>query len=390
MGGNQQIEQIERTRRSVLGLTWGCAVIVMATSAANAVLTFQALEGNRAVGLGFGVAVDLALCIGLIGDRQLHTHGESSSWARGLRLTAMAISVVLNTGASMIQGHYFLGVVLCFLPVLLWVLTEYGQDVALKFTRLADSARVKAERPAQAPASPVVAPVAFPVVSAAPLPAWQPIPPPAARQTIPHQVDEPASQRVTLVEQVRRANEASNAVRWPAQQEESVAEVAPVQVAEPIEAPKRKIPPVVAPVRPVAVSPSRASKRNDSSTGDDHVSVVRQMLVDAISAGQPAPGHPAVTKRLGVTQYRARQLLQLARDAAATEAVNGGARRGRLAAVGQQSSRPSGQGGLGSDEPLAVSQQVASGSPGGQHTTRPASTTPDRSDRVRRAAVGGP
>lgn len=388
MGGDQQIEQIERTRRSVLGLTWGCAVIVMATSAANAVLTFQALEGNRAVGLGFGVAVDLALCIGLIGDRQLHTHGESSSWARGLRLTAMAISVVLNTGASMMHGHYFLGVVLCFLPVLLWVLTEYGQDVALKFTRLADSARVKTERPT--PAAPVVAPVAFPVVSAAPLQTWRPIPPPAARQTNPHQVDEPAGQRVTLVEQVRRASQAEDITRAPVQREEPVAEVAPVQVAEPVEVPKRKIPPVSSPVRPVAVSPSRDSKRNDSSTGDDHVSVVRQMLVDAVSAGQPAPGHPAVTKRLGVTQYRARQLLQLARDAAATEAVNGGARRGKLAAVGQQSSRPSVEGDLGSDEPLAVSQQVASGSPGGQHTTRPASTTPVKSDRVRRAAVGGP
>lgn len=388
MVGDQQIELIERTRRSVLGLTWGCAAIVMATSAANAVLTFQALEGNRAVGLGFGVAVDLALCIGLIGDRQLHIHGESSSWARGLRLTAMAISVVLNTGASMMHGHYFLGGVLCFLPVLLWVLTEYGQDVALKFTRLADSARVKTERPAPAP--PAVAPVAFPVVSGAPLQTWRPIPPPAARPSAPHQVDESAGQRVTLVEQVRRASQAEDITRVPVQREEPVAEVAPVQVAEPVEVPKRKIPPVPSPVRPVAVSPSRVSKRNDSSTEDDHVSVVRQMLVDAVSASQPAPGHPAVTKRLGVTQYRARQLLQLARDVAATEAVNGGARRGKLAAVGRQSSRPSVEGGLGSDEPLAVSQQVASGSPGGQHTTRPASTTPVKSDRVRRAAVGGP
>jgi hypothetical protein len=388
MVGDQQIEQIEQTRRSVLGLTWGCAAIVMATSAANAVLTFQALEGNRAVGLGFGVAVDLALCIGLIGDRQLHIHGESSSWARGLRLTAMAISVVLNTGASMMHGHYFLGGVLCFLPVLLWVLTEYGQDVALKFTRLADSARIKTERPAPAP--PVVAPVAFPVVSGAPLQTWRPIPPPAARPSAPHQVDEPAGQRVTLVEQVRRASQAEDITRVPVQREEPVAEVAPVQVAEPVEVPKRQIPSVSSPVRPVAVSPSRDSKRNDSSTVDDHVSVVRQMLVDAVSAGQPAPGHPAVTKRLGVTQYRARQLLQLARDAAATEAVNGGARRGKLAAVGQRSSRPSVEGGLSSDEPLAVSQQVASGSPGGQHTTRPASTTPVKSDRVRRAAVGGP
>lgn len=127
----------ERTSRAIVGMTWACAGIVMVTSAGNAVLTFGELGGNRAIGLGLGIAVDVALCVGLIGDRRLAANGLTSAWGRVVRVIAAAMSVVLNVGAAMIAGHYFLAALHAFLPVLLVVLTEYGQDVLLKLTELA-------------------------------------------------------------------------------------------------------------------------------------------------------------------------------------------------------------------------------------------------------------
>jgi hypothetical protein len=128
---------VERTSRRIVWGTWGCATIVMAASAANAALTYGALGDNRALGLATGIAVDIGLCVALIGDRQLYVHGLSSTWGRALRITTAVMSLILNTGIALRDGHYFAALLHAFLPVLLVVLTEYGQDVLLKFTALA-------------------------------------------------------------------------------------------------------------------------------------------------------------------------------------------------------------------------------------------------------------
>jgi hypothetical protein len=127
---------LERTSRRIVWGTWGCAAIVMAASAANAALTYGALGDNRALGLATGIAVDIGLCVALIGDRQLYVHGLSSTWGRALRITTAAMSLVLNTGIAVRDGHYFQALLHSFLPILLVVLTEYGQDVLLKFAAL--------------------------------------------------------------------------------------------------------------------------------------------------------------------------------------------------------------------------------------------------------------
>jgi hypothetical protein len=127
---------IERTARRIVWGTWGCAGITMAASAANAALTYGALGDNRLLGLATGVAVDIGLCVALIGDRRLYAHGLTSTWGRVLRITTAVMSLVLNTGIAVRDGHYFLALMHAFLPVLLVVLTEYGQDVLLQFTAL--------------------------------------------------------------------------------------------------------------------------------------------------------------------------------------------------------------------------------------------------------------
>jgi hypothetical protein len=89
--------------------------------------------------------VDIGLCVALIGDRRLYAHGLSSTWGRVLRITTAVMSLVLNTGIAVRDGHYFSALMHAFLPVLLVVLTGYGQDVLLQFTAL-QRAQDKADR----------------------------------------------------------------------------------------------------------------------------------------------------------------------------------------------------------------------------------------------------
>jgi hypothetical protein len=108
----------------------------MAASAANAALTYEALGDNRVLGLATGLAVDIGLCVALIGDRRLYAHGLSPNWGRALRITTAVMSLILNVGISLRDGHYFAALLHSFLPVLLIVLCEYGQDILLQFTAL--------------------------------------------------------------------------------------------------------------------------------------------------------------------------------------------------------------------------------------------------------------
>jgi hypothetical protein len=112
----------------------------MAGSATNAFLAYGALGDNRGLGLATGLAVDIGLCVALIGDRRLYAHGLSSNWGRVLRISTAVRSLVLNTCISLRDGHYLSALMHAFLPILLVVLTEYGQDVPLKFTALAQEA----------------------------------------------------------------------------------------------------------------------------------------------------------------------------------------------------------------------------------------------------------
>jgi hypothetical protein len=131
---------LQRTGRGIVAGTWGCAGIVMVASAINAVLTFSALGDNRVLGLATGVAVDIALCVALVGDRQLYVHGVSSTWGRALRVATALMSLVLNAGVAFGNGHLFVGVLHSFLPILLILLTESGQSYLIHFTDLVRAA----------------------------------------------------------------------------------------------------------------------------------------------------------------------------------------------------------------------------------------------------------
>jgi len=209
-----EVSRVERTAQRIVAGTWGCAGITMAASAANAALTYGALGDNRGLGLATGVAVDIGLCVALIGDRRLYAHGLSSNWGRALRVTTAVMSLILNVGISLRDGHYFAALLHSFLPVLLIVLCEYGQDVLLQFAALRQQ-REAAQQAQVAPAPVAEAvpqrhrPFAPPPVAAAQV---EPVPavPPAPLPTPPVHTPEPSPPKPTpptedvLVTRLRR------------------------------------------------------------------------------------------------------------------------------------------------------------------------------------------
>lgn len=160
----------ERTAKAIVAGTWGCALLVMAGSATNAFLAYGAIGDNRALGLATGLAVDIGLCVALIGDRRLYAHGLSSNWGRGLRLTTAVMSLILNTAIAIRDSHYLMALLHAFLPVLLIVLTEYGQDVLLKYTKLRRDVEAMARDAARAAPQPAAQSFSVPAVAAPPLP----------------------------------------------------------------------------------------------------------------------------------------------------------------------------------------------------------------------------
>lgn len=262
--------QLELTGRRIVAGTWGCAAITMAGSAASAAVAYDYLGEHWGLGLATGIAVDIALCVGLVGDRQLYLHGLSSTWGRALRVTTALMSLVLNSGVAFAQGRYFLAFLHAFLPVLLVVLTEYGQDVLLKFSALAREQHTTQ----QPPTMPV--PIAEPV----PQPHWPVAPPPVPTAPVPP------------LRPVRHERSQEQPAWTPT--------LVPKRSAE------------LSPVRSPATSPD----------GDNElVTRVRKLIAD--SNGR-APGRRMVAKRLGITEHQARVALEVV-GATKGPALNGAA-----------------------------------------------------------------
>jgi hypothetical protein len=146
---------------------WAVALIVMAFSAGTVYQLLVAYAVPWWQAWMLAPAVDIALCVGLVGDRALHRHGTRVGWGTTLRWTTALITLALNTAGSAItpQGPDIGAVLIhAVAPVLLIVLTEAGQAYQLAFTQLATTATppeplapqrtTTAGRPAPAPAPP--------------------------------------------------------------------------------------------------------------------------------------------------------------------------------------------------------------------------------------------
>jgi len=271
---------VQGTGRRIVAGTWGCAGIVMVGSATNAVLAYGALGDNRLLGLATGLGVDIGLCVALIGDRQLHLHGLTSHWGRALRVTTLAMSLVLNVSIALREGQYLSALMHAFLPLLLVVLTEYGQDVLVKFTTLARD-NTTGQLPPPAPQE-----------STAGSPA----------RIGPGLASSPATTATSMAGSAHGSTGAGAAGSSPSPPGPafSGSTVTPVRsVSEPSPAPKPSAP-----------------------AGDELMARVRRLIGE--SPGPP-PGRRAVARQLGITEHAARAMLdQLV--TAGSPATNGAGR----------------------------------------------------------------
>ncbi|MFC7342058.1 hypothetical protein [Saccharopolyspora griseoalba] len=120
---------------------------------ASVVMVFSAFAGAElladhgvpwGLGLAGGLAVDAALIVALIGDRQLHRYGQQTPWGAGLRWVTAAMSLVLNCGQSAERGDWVAAGLHAIFPVLLIVLTEASQGYQIAFSHAVS--RAQAER----------------------------------------------------------------------------------------------------------------------------------------------------------------------------------------------------------------------------------------------------
>jgi hypothetical protein len=176
---------------------WAVALIVMAFSAGTVYQLLVAYAVPWWQAWMLAPAVDIALCVGLVGDRALHRHGARVGWGTTLRWTTALITLALNTAGSAItpQGPDIGAVLIhAVAPVLLIVLTEAGQAYQLAFTQLAATA-----------ASPEPMAAERTTADGRPAPAAAPVSRPAASERKPAASPSRTAFAAALAQQIRRA-----------------------------------------------------------------------------------------------------------------------------------------------------------------------------------------
>lgn len=155
-------ESLKAAGRAINVLVWLVACVVMVFSAITGAELLAAHGVDKHLGLAGGLAVDAALVVALIGDRQLHRYGQTAPWGTALRWVTALFSLVLNCGQSVSNGDWGAAGLHAIFPVLLIVLTEASQGYQLAFSRAVLQAQATSEyrttsvpgtRPAPVPAS---------------------------------------------------------------------------------------------------------------------------------------------------------------------------------------------------------------------------------------------
>lgn len=166
-----ETETLEAAGRVINLLVWMVAAVVMVFSAITGAELLADHGVDKRLGLAGGLAVDAALVVALIGDRQLHRYGQSAPWGTVLRWVTALFSLVLNCGQSFTKGDWGAVGLHAIFPVLLIVLTEASQGYQLAFGRAVLKAQAATEYRTESvpstPTTPVPKPAAAKPVSTA-------------------------------------------------------------------------------------------------------------------------------------------------------------------------------------------------------------------------------
>ncbi|TDD03119.1 hypothetical protein E1181_21320 [Saccharopolyspora terrae] len=171
---SEQLSPVEAEEQRLLQA--GGMINLFVWLVASVVMVFSAFAGAEllahhgvpwGLGLAGGLAVDAALVVALIGDRQLHRYGQRAPWGTGLRWATAGMSLVLNCGQSAERGDWVAAGLHAIFPVLLIVLTEASQGYQIAFSRAVSEAKAKREYQQPVPST---EPAPVPVAGTCPVP----------------------------------------------------------------------------------------------------------------------------------------------------------------------------------------------------------------------------
>lgn len=130
------IADLERTRRRINTAVWGIAAGVMIYGAIN-VTGLLIDHGVWAhVAWLLSVMIDLAMCVGLMGDRVLHQYGRQDPWVTALRWATAVMTLILNTARPAL-AHDWVGVGIHTAgPVLLLLVAEAAGSFQRQLTAI--------------------------------------------------------------------------------------------------------------------------------------------------------------------------------------------------------------------------------------------------------------
>lgn len=130
------LAEIERISQIVTVAQWSVASVVMGGSAMSAWTAFGQLGEHPIIGAVTAVGVDLALATTLAINGHLRRVEATTPWGTVLLWLTGLMTLLLNSGASAVEGNWPLAFAHAFLPALLVALTEAGSAAQMKLQRI--------------------------------------------------------------------------------------------------------------------------------------------------------------------------------------------------------------------------------------------------------------
>ncbi|GAA1566224.1 hypothetical protein GCM10009827_104860 [Dactylosporangium maewongense] len=131
-----EIADLERTRRWINTAVWGIALGVMVYGAIN--VTGLLIDHDVWIKVAWLLSfmIDLAMCVGLMGDRVLHRYGRRDGWVTALRWLTAAMTLVLNTAKPALSRDWVGVGIHTVGPVLLILVAEGAGSFQRQLTEI--------------------------------------------------------------------------------------------------------------------------------------------------------------------------------------------------------------------------------------------------------------
>ena len=149
----RDVSVVERTSSWINVAVWGVAAGVMAYGAVNVTPLLIEHGVLRWAAPGLPLMVDLAMCIGLWGDRIMHQYGRKAGWVTVLRWITAAMTLLLNVSGPVLGLDWVgLGIHACG-PLLILVVAEAAGAFQRIFAEIISDLYTEIDRQCAAPAA---------------------------------------------------------------------------------------------------------------------------------------------------------------------------------------------------------------------------------------------